>query len=970
MKPYLPILLSFGLLAPPHALLHAQTRVAFDDEFSNDELLVNPGTGGDWIRADQGARPDPGLADSESGGLAILASSEGGWNIGGIKTTESFLAGSTVTVVLQGLEVIDGSSAPADRGNGLPAFLQGIISIADHNNAEAFPSAFKNDGRAALHIEIQESSGVWGFVIHRQGAANNSSVVDSVGVFDQAVTDSEPLEVTVSVSPAGEYSVDFNLTRDGGDDSPVTGSLERGFEDARFIVAIGSQGMNDNTGYARFGRVTVHEVEAIPLAITAHPRDQRAVQGDTVSFSVAAVGTGELRYQWLRGTTEIAGATDATLVLNEVTPGDAGEYSVRVSDDTTAVSSDPATLEIRAVVAALDDDFANGNPETNPGAGGGWLQANQADPWSPHEESDSRLTIYSGPSGWNIGGLQSANAFPAGTPFEVAIDVFQLTGDFGFRANRGAALNGAALGHITIVDARNANPFPGTYANAELAAVDVEIVLRDDGSAGYDIRLPVFDGNPGSHGDAPAQSGDLDWDGVSPLIVTAVLNPDGSYLVHFNVTRDNGNAGALVGSVGREVAAVALAIGAQGVGENTSLLMLGHARSVDPANLPLAIGSPPRATLAIAGHPVSFSVVAVGVPPLSYQWRRNGSPIEGATSDTLTFPAVSLEDAGSYSVVVSSGSNELTSEEATLTVIPPGVLFEDEFDDSDPFTNEAGGVTWLQADQGGGPDAGVDYTESEGVVRLPSSAGGWNIGGIKTTNIFPAGARVTAVLADIEIVDGSGAPADRGNGIQALVQAQVSVTDAANAEAYPSAYKNDGRPAMNIEIQFNGEQWGFDIQSQGPANNSSVVDSAGIFDNPITPDNPLSISILVRPDGSYEVTFDAPYDGGNTGPLTGHLGAGFGGSAFLVALGSQGINENAGHAVFESIRVVAEAPSAPVPGITIARDAAELVLTWEGSAGLQSAPSITGPWTTIPEAEPGFRISPGEGALFFRLQIP
>src|SRR5690606_7537873 len=109
MKPFLPIPLSHSLSTPPLAPLHAQTRVEFVVAPSSAELLVNPGTGGDWIRADQGARPDPGLADSESGGLAILASSEGGWNIGGIKTTESFLAGSTVTVVLQGLEVIDGS---------------------------------------------------------------------------------------------------------------------------------------------------------------------------------------------------------------------------------------------------------------------------------------------------------------------------------------------------------------------------------------------------------------------------------------------------------------------------------------------------------------------------------------------------------------------------------------------------------------------------------------------------------------------------------------------------------------------------------------------------------------------------------------------------------------------------------------------------------------------------------------------
>jgi hypothetical protein len=53
---------------------------------------------------------------------------------------------------------------------------------------------------------------------------------------------------------------------------------------------------------------------------------------------------------------------------------------------------------------------------------------------------------------------------------------------------------------------------------------------------------------------------------------------------------------------------------------------------------------------------------------LSYQWRRDGAPLAGATNATLLVPAVSAASAGNYSVVVSSGGTPATSQSAPLTV--------------------------------------------------------------------------------------------------------------------------------------------------------------------------------------------------------------------------------------------------------------------------------------------------------------
>jgi hypothetical protein len=70
-----------------------------------------------------------------------------------------------------------------------------------------------------------------------------------------------------------------------------------------------------------------------------------------------------------------------------------------------------------------------------------------------------------------------------------------------------------------------------------------------------------------------------------------------------------------------------------------------------------------------AGESAVFSVVASGTAPFSYQWRRNGADIAGATAATYITPPVTAADNGaSFSVVVSNVGGSATSAAATLTV--------------------------------------------------------------------------------------------------------------------------------------------------------------------------------------------------------------------------------------------------------------------------------------------------------------
>ncbi len=67
------------------------------------------------------------------------------------------------------------------------------------------------------------------------------------------------------------------------------------------------------------------------------------------------------------------------------------------------------------------------------------------------------------------------------------------------------------------------------------------------------------------------------------------------------------------------------------------------------------------------GETARFSVAAVGAPPLTYQWRRNGLPIAGATAPNYERTVLSDTESGDqYDVVVSNASGSVTSRVATL----------------------------------------------------------------------------------------------------------------------------------------------------------------------------------------------------------------------------------------------------------------------------------------------------------------
>ena len=99
--------------------------------------------------------------------------------------------------------------------------------------------------------------------------------------------------------------------------------------------------------------------------------------------------------------------------------------------------------------------------------------------------------------------------------------------------------------------------------------------------------------------------------------------------------------------------------------------------TVNAAGVAPTIATQPASQTVTAGQTATFTVVASGTAPLSYQWQKNGTNIPGATAASYTTPATATSDSGStFRVMVNNTTGSVTSAAATLTVNPapvPGI---------------------------------------------------------------------------------------------------------------------------------------------------------------------------------------------------------------------------------------------------------------------------------------------------------
>jgi len=140
-----------------------------------------------------------------------------------------------------------------------------------------------------------------------------------------------------------------------------------------------------------------------------------------------------------------------------------------------------------------------------------------------------------------------------------------------------------------------------------------------------------------------------------------------------------------------------------------------HQETEPPAAV--TITSAPRAQVVGVGEAVSFAVTVEGTPPYSFQWLKDNTPIDGATSADLHLASAGLGAAGDYAVRVTNAAGSVTSPAATLVVsadpLPPRVLVAP----ASRSTVAGGSATFSVQATGTGP---LHYQWSRDGVDLPA----------------------------------------------------------------------------------------------------------------------------------------------------------------------------------------------------------------------------------------------------------
>ena len=338
---------------------------------------------------------------------------------------------------------------------------------------------------------------------------------------------------------------------------------------------------------------------------TLQPATQSASLGDTVTFTAAASGSPVPTYQWFKDAASIPGATAASYALPGVNASDSGAYSVVATNALGSATSAIATLSVSTV--ALPPTILTPPADLSVASGG----------------SASFTVVATGTAPlsyqWFKGlmPISGASAATLTIPNVSAGDA----GDYSVTVGNSAGSTPSAVAQLTVV-------FPPVIATPPSAATVV---------VGASASFSVV-----ASGDGPFT---YQWRKAGVALSGATAATLALPTVQF------ADAGAYDVVV-------------QGPGGST----------ISPAAALTVIGPPSITThpvnqAAYVGASATFSVSALGTAPLTYQWRRGGVDIPGATGATLTLSNLQVSDSGAvFDVVVSNALGSAQGAAATLTV--------------------------------------------------------------------------------------------------------------------------------------------------------------------------------------------------------------------------------------------------------------------------------------------------------------
>jgi alpha-tubulin suppressor-like RCC1 family protein len=416
-----------------------------------------------------------------------------------------------------------------------------------------------------------------------------------------------------------------------------------------------------------------------PVTFLGPPYSQTIYKGSDVTLTAPVLGAAPLSYQWLQNGTNVVSGTNASLAITNAQLTDAGNYQLVVSNSYGAVSSAVAVLTINDT-----SPYFTLQPNNQ------FLLAN----------SNALFAI-------SVGGIPPLS-------YQWQFNGTNLVG----KTDTTLLITNAQLTNEGYYSVTASNAFGvTTSSNAFLNVIDLAEALDATNLVWITSTNPPWfpETNVTHDGFAAASSGYIDDYHQSTLRAT-VTGPGtltfwwrastviGGTACYFYI--DGTNQASLTSSGVWQQKQFYVAGGSHvllwnsqvspGLTITTWLDQVSYVAGPTPA----IVITPPSDKTVLAGTNVTFTVVAGGTPPLSYQWQFSGTNIAGATGASLILNNVQATNTGNYSVVVSN-TYGVTNASAVLTVNPSAPFLL-----SQPLNQEmvrGGAVTFTVSARGSDP---------------------------------------------------------------------------------------------------------------------------------------------------------------------------------------------------------------------------------------------------------------------------
>lgn len=440
-----------------------------------------------------------------------------------------------------------------------------------------------------------------------------------------------------------------------------------------------------------------------PPVIVYAPTDMSGVIGSAVHMEVEAIGTPPLTYQWSFSGHDLSGTTSSRLSFASLTFEDAGNYGVRVINDYGVATNDPVTLTV--TLAGIPPSFTLSPTNTSTiiaspvtlaarAAGSAplawqWYHNGNAKPGATRASYSIAQTLASDAGQYFVtitnsyGAQTSAVAVLSaiGLPPAVSAQPLAVTTTVGATATlsvgatgtapllyqwqrAGTILSGATTSTLTLANAQTNQS--GSYrarVNNNYGAVTSEV-------AAVLIEQP----NPPVITVQPANSTNLVGECVTLTVAATGELPIG-YQWKFNgapISGATGSSFTLCPAATNHSGGYQVAVSNRWATVQSRIALL----TVTYPPTPPAITAGPVSRTNLLGANCILSVTASGTGPLSYQWKKDGTPLAdsthilGSRSSLLTIAGFGPADTGTYMVTVTNVAGAASIAPVVQTLAP------------------------------------------------------------------------------------------------------------------------------------------------------------------------------------------------------------------------------------------------------------------------------------------------------------